>query len=170
MDAQRPSGGSTVGTDHVELLRRWVLGLLVLGLVGTVTELVLLSHYEQPMQLVPVVLIVIALAVVVWHVLRHDSASLYALQVVMALFVVAGFAGVVAHFNGSVEFQIDLNPEMSTWELIEKVMRAKAPPVLAPGMMLQFGLLGLAYAYSDARYRPRVQRLFGFLLRKEQVT
>ena len=54
MDAQRPSVGSTVGTDHVELLRRWVLGLLVLGLVGTVTELILLSHYEQPLQLVPV--------------------------------------------------------------------------------------------------------------------
>jgi hypothetical protein len=170
MDAQRPSDGSSAGTDHVELLRRWVLALLVIGLVGTVTELVLLSHYEQPMQLVPVVLIVLALAVVVWHVKRHDAASLHALQVVMALFVLAGFVGVVAHFHGSAEFQIDLNPEMSTWELIEKVMRAKAPPVLAPGMMLQFGLLGLAYAYSDARYRARVQRLFGFLLRKERVS
>jgi hypothetical protein len=167
MEAQRPTVGSSVGTDHVEVLRRWVLGLLVLGLVGTVTELVLLSHYEQAMQLVPVVLIALALAVVVWHVLRHDTASLYALQVVMALFVLAGFAGVAAHFHGSVEFQLDLNPEMSTWELVEKVLRAKAPPVLAPGMMLQFGLLGLAYAYSDARYRARVQRLFGFLLRKE---
>ena len=167
MDAQRPDAGPAVGTDHVELLRRWVLGLLVLGLVGTVTELILLGHYEQPLQLVPVVLIAIALAVVVWHVMRHDTASLRALQVVMALFVLAGFAGVAAHFHGSVEFQLDLNPEMSTWELVEKVLRAKAPPVLAPGMMLQFGLLGLAYAYSDARYRARVQRLFGFLLRKE---
>jgi predicted membrane channel-forming protein YqfA (hemolysin III family) len=167
MDAQRPIAGPTAGTDHVELLRRWVLGLLVLGLVGTVTELLLLGHYEQPMQLVPIVLIAIALAVVVWHVLRHDTASLRTLQVVMALFVLAGFAGVAAHFHGSVEFQLDLNPDMSTWELVEKVLRAKAPPVLAPGMMLQFGLLGLAYAYSDARYRPRVQRLFGFLLRKE---
>ena len=174
MDAQRPSAGSSVGSsaggDQVELLRRWVLGLLVLGLLGTVTELILLSHYEQPMQLVPVVLIAIALAVVVWHVMGHDTASLYALQVVMALFVLAGFAGVAAHFHGSVEFQLDLDPEMSTWELVQKVMRAKAPPVLAPGMMLQFGLLGLAYAYSDSRYRVRAQRLFGFLLRKERVT
>jgi hypothetical protein len=167
MDAQRPDAGPAVGTDHVELLRRWLLALLVLGLVGTVTELILLEHYEQPLQLVPVVLIAIALAVVVWHVRRHDTASLRALQVVMALFVLAGFAGVAAHFHGSLEFQLDLNPEMSTWELVEKILRAKAPPVLAPGMMLQFGLLGLAYAYSDARYRPRVQRLFGFLLRKE---
>jgi hypothetical protein len=65
---------------------------------------------------------------------------------------------------------VDLNPEMSTWELVEKVLRAKAPPVLAPGMMLQFGLLGLAYAYSDSRYRVSVQRLFAFLLRKERVS
>lgn len=167
MDARRPKAGPSVGADHVELLRRWVLGLLVFGLVGTVTELVLLGHYEQLMQLVPVILIVVALAVVVWHVLRHDTASLYALQIVMALFVLAGFAGVVAHFHGSAEFQLDLNPEMSTWELVEKVLRAKAPPVLAPGMMLQFGLLGLAYAYSESRYRARVERLFEFLLRKE---
>ena len=168
MDAQRPN--PPVGRDQVELLRRWVLILLVIGLLGTVTELVLLSHYEQAMQLVPVIVIMIALAVVVWHVMRHDAASLLALQVVMALFVLAGFVGVVAHFHGSAEFQIDLNPEMSTWELVEKVMRAKAPPVLAPGMMLQFGLLGLAYAYSDSRYRVRAQRLFAFLLRKERVS
>ena len=181
MDVQRPQVGpstgvsaglrtrASAGTDYVELLRRWVLILLVIGLVGTVTELVLLSHYEQPLQLVPVVLIVLALAVVAWHVRRHDAASLYALQVVMALFVLAGFVGVVAHFYGSAEFQLDLDPEMTTWELVEKVMRAKAPPVLAPGMMLQFGLLGLAYAYSDSRYRLRAQRLFGYL-RKERVS
>ena len=156
-----------MGSDGIELLRRWVLALLVFGLVGTVVELLLLSHYEQPMQLVPVALIVIALGIIAWHVLRHDVASLRALQLVMALFLVAGFAGVVAHFNGSVEFQLELNPDMSNWELIEKVLRAKAPPVLAPGMMLQFGLLGLAYVYSDAGYRSRILRVLGISLQKE---
>jgi len=42
---------------------------------------------------------------------------------------------------------------MSTWELLEKILRAKAPPLLAPGMMLQLGLLGLAYVFSDSRFR-----------------
>ncbi len=42
---------------------------------------------------------------------------------------------------------------MSNWELMEKVLRAKAPPLLAPGMMLQLGLLGLAYMFSDPRFR-----------------
>ena len=87
--------------------------------------------------------------------MRHDTASLRALQIVMGLFVLAGFVGVVAHFHGSAEFQLELNPRLSTWELLEKILHAKAPPLLAPGMMLQLGLLGLAYAFSDIRYRAR---------------
>ena len=143
--------------------------MLVLGLLGTVTELVLLEHYEQPLQLVPVVLIAIALAVLVWHVMRGDTASLRALVIVMAFFVLAGFAGFVAHFHGSAEFQLELNPSMSTWELVEKVLRAKAPPLLAPGMMLQLGLLGLAYVYSDARYRTPFS-VFGFRCKRSEMT
>jgi hypothetical protein len=156
-----------VGADHVELLRRWVLGVLVLGLAGTVTELVLLEHYEQPLQLVPLALIVAAVAAIAWQVMRNDAASLRGMAIIMALFVLAGFAGVAAHFRGSAEFQLDLNPSMSAWELMEKVMRAKAPPLLAPGMMLQMGLLGLAYVYSDVRHRARIRRLFGSKPKKE---
>jgi hypothetical protein len=149
------------GADHVELLRRWVLAVLMLGLVGTATELVLLEHYEQPLQLVPLVLIAAAIASIGWQWRRNDAASLRALAIVMALFVLAGCAGVVAHFHGSAEFQLELNPSMGLWELVEKIVRAKAPPLLAPGMMLQMGLLGLAYVCSDVRYRARIGRMFG---------
>jgi hypothetical protein len=139
MDGQNlaPAAPAGVRADLVERLRTWILAVLALGLLGTVTELILLEHYEQPLQLVPVVLIVLALGCIAWQFKSRDAASLRALQALMFLFVPAGFAGVVAHFHGSAEFQIDLNPDMSTWELIEKVLRAKAPPVLAPGMMLQ---------------------------------
>src|SRR5205823_12269129 len=61
MEAQ-PKGSA----DTVRMLRLWILGVLVLGLLGTVVELVLLSHYEQPVQLVPVVLLVLALIVLAW--------------------------------------------------------------------------------------------------------
>ena len=148
------AGGPKVGADSVvERLRLWVLGVLVLGLIGTVTELILLEHYEQALQFVPLVLIVLAVVVVAWHMLQPGTASLRALQIVMALFVLAGFAGSLAHFNGSAEYQLELNPDMSNWELLEKILHAKAPPLLAPGMMLWMGLLGLAYAYTDIRYR-----------------
>src|SRR5262249_32149662 len=132
-----------------------------LGLLGTIVELILLEHYEQALQLVPLALIALAIVTLVWHFLRGDAASLNALLVVMTLFVLASIVGLVAHFHGSAEFQLDLDPEMGTWELIEKVVHAKAPPLLAPGMMLQLGLLGLAYVFSDIRYRSRALRMFG---------
>ena len=146
MDAQPPQA-----PDRIELLRRWILVILVLGLLGTVTELVLLKHYEQPLQFVPLVLIVAAVGVLWWEFQRRDVASRRATQVVMALFVLAGFVGFAAHFQGSAEYQLELNPDMSNWELLEKILRAKAPPLLAPGMMLQLGLLGLAYVFSDSK-------------------
>jgi hypothetical protein len=148
MDAQQ----TKVRAGLIEQLRRWILAVLMLGLLGTGTELVLLEHYDKPLQLVPVVLIAIAIAVIVWHALKQDPASRQVFVIVMAVFVLAGFVGFVAHFIGSAEFQLELDPSMSTWGLVGKVLRAKAPPLLAPGMMLQLGLLGLAYIYSDSRY------------------
>jgi uncharacterized membrane protein len=141
----------STGTDRLGLLRGWILAILVLGLAGTVTELVLLEHYEQPLQFVPLALIVAAVSVLWWEFRRHDLASRRATQIVMALFVLAGFVGFVAHFRGAAEYQLELNPDMSNWELLEKILRAKAPPLLAPGMMLQLGLLGLAYVFSDSK-------------------
>jgi hypothetical protein len=152
MDAQPPQAAAdSAGAGRIELLRRWILVIVVLGLLGTVTELVLLEHYEQPLQFVPLVLIVAALGVLWWEFRRHDLASRRATQIIMALFVLAGFVGFVAHFQGSAEYQLELNPDMSNWELLEKILRAKAPPLLAPGMMLQLGLLGLAYVFSDPK-------------------
>jgi hypothetical protein len=141
-------GRSDVSTRRVESLRQWLFWVLVLGLVGTETELLLLEHYDDPWQLVPLVLIVGAIAVLVWHARRPDARSLRAMQILMASFVMAGFVGLALHFRGAAEFQRETDPAMSTWDLVRKVMRTKAPPVLAPGVMLQLGLIGWAYAAS----------------------
>jgi uncharacterized membrane protein len=158
----QPQLGGKARTDRpdawmIERLRTWILAVLVLGLLGTVTELVLLEHYEQPLQFVPLVLIVAAAAALVWEVRRRDATSLHVLGVVMMLFVLAGVLGMVAHFQGSAEYQLELDPSMSTWDLLEKILRAKAPPLLAPGMMMQLGLLGLAYVFSDTHYRGGIK-------------
>lgn len=143
----RPDGSAR----GLEPLRRWILWALVLGLVGTETELLLLEHYEEPWQFVPLVLIALAIAVLVWHARQHNAASLRALQIVMLLFLAASVIGLALHFRGAAEFQLELDRTMGTWDLVKKAMRAKAPPVLAPGVMLLLGLIGLAYALSDSR-------------------
>ena len=160
MDRPQPASEARMdkpGAHMIERLRGWILAVIVLGLLGTLTELVLLEHYEQPMQFVPLGLIVAAVVVLLWEIRRRDATSLHALGVVMMLFILSGVLGMVAHFHGSAEYQLELDPSMGTWDLLEKILRAKAPPLLAPGMMMQLGLLGLAYVFSDARYRGGIK-------------
>jgi len=40
-----------------------------------------------------------------------------------------------------------MDPSLEGWALFVKVIRAKAPPALAPAAMIQIGLLGLLYTY-----------------------
>lgn len=141
----------SVSVDRVERLRGWLFWMLVLGLAGTEAELVLLEHYEDPWQFVPLVLVAGAAAVLALHRMRPDEKSRRALKALMLLFLVAGIAGLALHFRGAAEFQLETDPGIGRWTLVAKVMRSKAPPVLAPGVMLQLGLIGLAYAATDFR-------------------
>ena len=67
---------------------------------------------------------------------------------VMCGFVAAGLAGVYFHFQGSAEFKLESQPTLAGMALFWEAIRAKAPPLLAPGSMVQLGLLGLAYTYK----------------------
>jgi hypothetical protein len=135
-------------------LRRSLAAVLAVGLLGTLMELLLLGHYDGAWQLVPLVLVLAALAAVGWDVIRPGRASARVLRTTMILFMFASAGGVALHFRGAAEFQRDIDPTISGWNLIKKVARAKAPPLLAPGVMLQLGLLGLAYAQTAAATEP----------------
>lgn len=126
--------------------------MLVLGLAGTGVELALLEHYEDVWQLVPLCLVAAALAALAWFAAARSTPSVRAVQVAMALCIAAGAVGSVLHYRGAAEFQREINPSISRGELFRKVMRVKAPPVLAPWLMAHLGLLGLIYAH---RRSPR---------------
>jgi hypothetical protein len=128
-------------------IRWWLLAVLVLELVGTLVELLLLQHFEDLLQWVPLVLIVLTLILVAWHVARPQPANVRALQATMCGLVVAGFIGVGAHLQGAAEFQLEMDPSQPLWNVFRKALQAQAPPALAPGVMLQMGLLGLIYTY-----------------------
>ena len=116
------------------------------GLVGTAVELLLLGHYENPWQLVPLALVAAGLAVLAWDASRQTPASTRSVRIVMVLFVLSGGVGVLLHYRGNLEFQLEIDASQSRWDLFRKVMQAKAPPALAPGIMTQLGLLGLIYS------------------------
>ena len=75
----------------------------------------------------------------------------------MGLFLIAGVAGIALHYQSSMEFKLETNASLSGWALFWAVMSAKTPPALAPGAMIQLGLLGLAYTYQHRASNAQIE-------------
>lgn len=128
-------------------MRSLILALVAFGLLGLATELTFLEHYEEATMAIPFVAIAAALGAVSWLAFRPGATAVKLTRIVMVLFLAVGALGVVLHFRGSLEFQLDMDPTASASQLFWKVMYMKAPPTLAPGAMVQLGLLGLLATY-----------------------
>jgi hypothetical protein len=135
--------------DTLGTIRTIVLTILVLGLIGAAVELLLIGHHEDVAQLLPLLLIALGLAAIFWNLLWRTTLSLLVMRFIMAAFIASGVLGIALHYRGSAEFQREIDPTIGGFALIAKAMRAKAPPALAPGLMVQLGLLGLAYTYRQ---------------------
>jgi hypothetical protein len=131
-------------------LGRAVTGLLAVALAGTGAELLLLEHYEDAWQFVPLVLIALGLLAMGWRVARPGATSLRAFRAVMMLMVASGALGLFLHYRGNTEFELERDPALSGFALFREAMTG-ATPALAPGAMMLFGLLGLASALEVRR-------------------
>jgi hypothetical protein len=69
-------------------------------------------------------------------------------------FVAGGVLGIALHYQGSVEFQKELDPSVQGFDLFMKVMHSKTPPPIAPGALAYLGLLGLVCTY----YRQEAEK------------
>jgi len=138
--------------DTLFRLRRILAVVLLLGMTGTLVELVLLQHHEDAIQFLPLVLLGAGVAAVLWRMASGSAASAAAVRGLMLLFLAAGAAGVYYHFAANLEFQRETDPALRGMALFRQALAAKVPPPLAPGVMLQLGLIGLAYTY---RYKER---------------
>ncbi|MBM4192852.1 MAG: hypothetical protein FJ202_00530 [Gemmatimonadetes bacterium] len=137
--------------------RKALLGILVLVLVGTEIELILLKHYEDVWQLVPMVLLPVSLVVLTWHGLSAGSAALKALRVVMVLLALSGGVGVIQHYRTNLLDASESNPSLAGTELYLEALEGSIP-ALAPGTMLQIGLLGLLFTYRHPRLGGHTSR------------
>lgn len=138
-DPQRP--------DRIlSVVRRGLVLILVLAMVGIFAELLLIEHFEDAWQFVPLALLVLGLAGVGWHARAPSRASLRTLRSLMTTFMIAGLIGFYLHFRGNVEFELEETPNATRWVLFKKAMMG-ATPALAPGVMIQIGLIGLLYAF-----------------------
>jgi hypothetical protein len=157
---------ATVGAIH-----RILLCILLIGLGGLGIELLLLEHDEEATQLIPMVLIGLAFLAVAWHAVRPSEASVRSVQVTMVMFIAAGLLGIYLHYQANVEFQREVDPSIAGRALFWKAMTAKTPPALAPGSMVQLGLIGLAYTFGyPLRQRATTGPASGPGGRQEKIT
>ncbi len=132
-------------------LRRYLLIILLLSLVFTGGELLLVEHTEDLWQWIPLLLIALGLAVIAWHGSAGGTASVRALRIVMVLHLAGGVLGTAMHWNAKMEFKSEMNPSLRGPALWWESLGSVSPPALAPGAMIQMGLLGLLYAHKHPR-------------------
>lgn len=128
------------------VIRKALLAVFVLGVAATIVELFLLEHTEG-WQIAPLVLLGLSLLILGWHWFSKSKMSVQVFQATTLFFIVAGFVGIALHYNGNVEFEMEMYPSLSDFDLFMKALHG-AFPALAPGMMIHLGLLGLAYTYK----------------------
>ena len=129
--------------------QRVLLALVLLMIIGLIPELVLLEHYEEWQQLIPLGLLGAALlsTVLFWLVPRRAVLALF--RTVMGLCFASAVLGLYFHYQANVEFVLERHPDFRGWQLFKEAMTG-GMPALAPGTMAQLALMGLA-----ATLRPR---------------
>jgi hypothetical protein len=77
----------------------------------------------------------------------------------MYLFLIFGVDGILTHYHFAVQAALKSHPELAGTPLLFATLTGKIP-LLAPGMMLQIGLLGLIYTFQHplgARFGKRIE-------------
>jgi hypothetical protein len=128
------------------VVRKMLLATLGLGILGTGAELILLGHVDSAAQWIPVAGCGLAVPLLLWHARRPSRATVTAVRLLMAAFIVSGAVGVGLHYDGNVEFERERDPRGSGWPFIRSILTG-ATPVLAPGSMVLLGLVGFAQVY-----------------------
>lgn len=136
----------TRSDSTLSVLRTGLLAIYAAGAVGTLVELLLLEHWEGWEQWIPLALLGTSLLIQLASLLSGGRALLRAFQALMLLLVLGGLLGLILHYRGNVEFELEMTPALGGWALFREAMSG-ATPALAPGSMVQLGLLGLAYTF-----------------------
>jgi hypothetical protein len=128
-------------------LRRGLLAIMLIGCAGLLVELFLQEHTEDFKQWIPLALLGAGGLEAAWLATRGPSpAALRLFSLTMLAFLVSGVLGSWFHYSGNAEFELERTPELAGWPLIRAALGG-AFPSLAPGAMIQLGLIGLLYTF-----------------------
>lgn len=113
-------------------------------LIGTGVELYLINHYEDYLQLIPLMLIGLSLGIILTLFFERSHFVMLTAKILLLLIALSGFYGVFLHLKANFEFEKEMKATESSWNLMVESLSG-ALPALAPLSMVILALIGYAY-------------------------
>ena len=128
-------------------IRQFLLIISAAVFIMTVTELFFLSHWTETIQLLPFVLSGWGLIVLALAYFKPSPTTINVLRWSMVVIGLCSLIGIYEHMANNLSFQMEIQPNATTWELIMATLEG-ANPVLAPGILLLGAAIGWTAAYQ----------------------
>lgn len=133
-----------MATGEQNRARKIITIALLFMLLGTAAELYLLEHFEDTLQLIPLIGIGSALLVLFGLLYQRTPVLVTVFKILLALTGLSGFYGTFLHLRANYEFELEMRPTAAGWDLFRESM-AGALPALAPLSMVVLALIGYSY-------------------------
>ena len=130
-------------SERIRLKQVLVLALLFM-MIGSLLELYLLEHYEDTWQLIPILSVGTTLVTLLILFFKKTTKVVNLFKAVLILTALSGVYGVYLHLQSNFEFEQDMKPTASFWQLISESISG-ALPTLAPMSLVVLACIGYSY-------------------------
>lgn len=127
--------------------RRFLLVVPVFIFLGTIVELVLEEHTQEPVQYIPFILSIAGLIALGAAWFRPQRTTLRILQVVMVVVIAGSLLGIFLHLTNNFAFELDIRPNATPGDVFVDALMG-ANPLLAPGILALAAILAVAATYK----------------------
>jgi len=136
--------GTTENTYKTTQLKQLGFATFVFMLLGVGLELYLLNHFEDTLQRIPLFCIGSALLILAILLFKRSALLLTLFNIVLCCTALSGIYGTFLHLKANYEFELEMKPTASSWDLFVESLSG-ALPALAPGSMIVLALIGYSY-------------------------
>lgn len=121
-----------------------ILYTFLFFLFGSLIELYLIRHYEDLIQLIPILCIAVSLVSLFALFFRFSKHTIYAFKLSLLVNCFVGLLGFFFHLNSNYEFEKEMKPTSNYWNLFSESLSG-ALPALAPLNLVLLALVGYSY-------------------------
>lgn len=141
-----PISNSSTVAARLGTMRRLLHALMLFGTLGLLAELLLLEHFDSYLQWIPIALLTAGLlsAAILWFKPGPGVARVF--RGLMLAYLPVALLGMFLHYQSNAALEKEMDSQIGAVDLFWYAIRGSTP-ALAPGALLQLGILGLVLVY-----------------------